>query len=122
MFRDFHLQKQHKISTKHNLYIRPFDAFNQIGATVQYRVVITPPVLKVRVNNPIEFECYVMEDTGRQADVLPTFSMSDARIRFDQERVAANRVRFVIRSGLTQQYNGTEVRCSVEVSLPGNCF
>ncbi|VDP66805.1 unnamed protein product [Echinostoma caproni] len=85
-----------------------------VRATVQYRVVITPSVVKVRVNNPIEMECYVMEDTGRPADVLPTFSLMDSRIRFEQERVAANRVRFIIRSGLGAEYNGTQVRCSVD--------
>ncbi|KAA3679265.1 uncharacterized protein DEA37_0001188 [Paragonimus westermani] len=83
-----------------------------------YNVVITPSIIRVRINQPIELECYVTEDGWRPAPVMPRFRLRDPRIHYDTQPVGENRARFSIPGGLESDFNGTQVECYTD--QPGN--
>lgn len=85
-----------------------------VRSTGVYRVVITPSIIRVRVGQSIEMECYVTEDSGRPAQEPPKFRLRDPRILYRVDRVSENRARFVIPDGLQSEFNGTEVECYME--------
>ncbi|KAF5399578.1 Low-density lipoprotein receptor domain class A [Paragonimus heterotremus] len=91
------------------LYVRSISVYN---------VVITPSIIRVRINQPIELECYVTEEGWRPAPVMPRFRLRDSRIHYDTQPVGENRARFSIPGGLDSDFNGTQVECYTD--QPGN--
>ncbi|KAF6774453.1 hypothetical protein AHF37_06335 [Paragonimus kellicotti] len=80
-----------------------------------YNVVITPSIIRVRINQPIELECYVTEEGWRPAPVMPRFRLRDPRIHYDTQPVGENRARFSIPGGLDSDFNGTQVECYTDL-------
>lgn len=89
-----------------------------VRAGRRYVVSITPSIIKVRTNQPVELECYVRDESGRPVTITPRYRTRDQRVRYDVEQVSENRARFIIRSGLTTSQNGTVVECFTDE--PGN--
>ncbi|CAH8632479.1 unnamed protein product [Dicrocoelium dendriticum] len=85
-----------------------------VRSAPSYRVTITPSIIKVRTNQPIELECFVSDESGRPAYISPRFRVHDPRIRFEVDQIGDNRARLRIPGGLESEFNGTRVECYID--------